>query len=415
MATETKFRSTSHGFETVIHRRDCVAGMQELLEPESVDVVVTSPPYNLGIAYRSYDDTVPRTEYLDWIAAWGDAVHRVLTRSGSLFLNIGGKPSDPWSPFDVLSRLRQRFVLPNTIHWIKSIAIDADCRRDRRHASRRTSPSATTSRINSQRYVNDCHEYIFHLTRFGDVELDRRAIGVEYQDKSNVGRWAAATNDRRCRGNTWFVPYRTIKSRDCERPHPATFPVRIPMLCTRLHGLERVKRVMDLFLGLGHIALACKTLGVPGVGFETDEDYFAESRRLIASFNPADAVDTHPTGSRPASAVLTRRFRHRRDRLQPEQVHAAAWTAPGRQPRDRDPRTQARSTTGTASPTYVQVDCLDVGPAVPALFHLTNVRPRLRNVDAGASPPAVRRTPGNASSSTPIRSGRASRATCAAP
>ena len=84
MATETEFRSTSNGAETIIHRRDCVAGIQELLDPESVDVVVTSPPYNLGIAYRSYDDTVPRTEYLDWIAAWGDAVHRVLTRSGSL-------------------------------------------------------------------------------------------------------------------------------------------------------------------------------------------------------------------------------------------------------------------------------------------------------------------------------------------
>ncbi len=89
MATETEFRSTSNGAETVIHRRDCVAGMRELLDPESVDVVVTSPPYNLGIAYRSYDDTVPRTEYLDWIAPWGDAVYRVLTRrSGSLFLNM---------------------------------------------------------------------------------------------------------------------------------------------------------------------------------------------------------------------------------------------------------------------------------------------------------------------------------------
>ncbi len=36
------------------------------LEPESVDVVVTSPPYNLGIRYRSYDDTLPRRDYLRW-------------------------------------------------------------------------------------------------------------------------------------------------------------------------------------------------------------------------------------------------------------------------------------------------------------------------------------------------------------
>ncbi len=42
MATETAFHSTSYGSETVLHRRDCVPGMQELLEPESVDIVVTS-------------------------------------------------------------------------------------------------------------------------------------------------------------------------------------------------------------------------------------------------------------------------------------------------------------------------------------------------------------------------------------
>ena len=285
MATGTAFRSASHGAETVIYRRDCVAGMRDLLDPESVDVVVTSPPYNLGISYRSYDDTVPRTEYLDWIATWGEAVHRVLARDGSLFLNIAGKPSDPCGPFDVLSRLRERFVLQNTIHWIKSIAIDAEVVGTNSSVTENVAIGHYKP-INSQRYVNDCHEYIFHLTKFGDVELDRRAIGVEYQDKSNVTRWAAARHDRRCRGNTWFVPYRTIKSRDRDRPHPATFPVRIPMMCARLHGIERVERVMDPFLGLGHSALACKALGVRFVGFETDEGYFAEARRLIEAFDP---------------------------------------------------------------------------------------------------------------------------------
>ena len=293
MATGTEFRSTSHGAETVIYRRDCVAGMGELLEPESVDVVVTSPPYNLGIAYRSYDDTLPRTEYLDWIETWGMAVHRVLARRGSLFLNVAGKPSDPWGPFDVLSRLRARFVLQNTIHWIKSIAIDADVVGAASGVTENVAIGHYKP-INSRRYVNDCHEYIFHLTKSGDVELDRRAIGVEYQDKSNVDRWATAADDRRCRGNTWFVPYRTIKSRDRDRPHPATFPVRIPMMCTRLHGVDRAGRVMDPFLGLGHTALACKALGVPFVGFETDEGYFSEARRQIEAFVPESTDAPRP-------------------------------------------------------------------------------------------------------------------------
>ncbi len=286
MATERAFRNTSHGAETVIYRRDCVEGMRELLEPESIDVVVTSPPYNLGITYGSYDDTVPRDEYLNWIAAWGGIVERVLSRGGSLFLNVAGKPSEPWGPFEVLDRLRDRFVLQNTIHWIKSIAIDADVVGA---ASGLTHNVAIGhyKPINSRRYVNDCHEYIFHLTKTGDVELDRRAVGVEYQDKSNVARWEAAKDDRRCRGNTWFVPYRTIQSRDRERPHPATFPVRIPMMCVRLHGVGRVRRVLDPFLGLGHSALACKTLGLPFVGFELDADYFCDACRMIETFDPA--------------------------------------------------------------------------------------------------------------------------------
>ena len=271
----TEFRQASDGAEIVLHRRDCLSGMRELLEPESIDVVVTSPPYNLGVAYRSYDDTVSRAEYLDWIEAWGEALRRVLSRGGSLFLNVGGKPSDPWGPFDILQRLRKLFALQNTFHWIKSIAIDAD------HAAGHYKP------INSRRYVNDCHEYIFHLTRFGDVALDRLAVGVEYQDKSNIGRWSAAKEDLRCRGNTWFIPYRTIQSREKERPHPATFPVRLPEMCIRLHGLQRVHRVMDPFLGLGHTALACKALGVPFLGFELDEGYFAEARHLLETFDPA--------------------------------------------------------------------------------------------------------------------------------
>ena len=276
----TEFWRLSDGAEIVLHRRDCISGMRELLEAESVDVVVTSPPYNLGVSYRSYDDKVPRAEYLDWIEAWGEALGRVLSRGGSLFLNVGGKPSDPWGPFEILQRLRNQFVLQNTFHWIKSIAIDADS------AGGATSVGHYKP-INSNRYVNDCHEYIFHLTRFGDVELDRLAVGVEYQDKSNIGRWSAAKEDLRCRGNTWFIPYRTIQSRDRERPHPATFPVRLPEMCIRLHGLQRVGLVMDPFLGLGHTALACKALGVPFLGFELDEGYFAEARHLLETFDPA--------------------------------------------------------------------------------------------------------------------------------
>lgn len=128
--------------------------------------------------------------------------------------------------------------------------------------------------IGGQRFLNDCHEYIFHLTKTGKVPLDRLAIGVPYQDKSNIGRWKAAKQDKRCRGNTWFIPYETIQSREKERPHPSSFPLKLPERCIKLHGLTKINLVLDPFMGIGTTALACLQLGVSCLGFEIDPDYF---------------------------------------------------------------------------------------------------------------------------------------------
>jgi site-specific DNA-methyltransferase (adenine-specific) len=136
--------------------------------------------------------------------------------------------------------------------------------------------------INSPRFVNDCHEYIFHLTHAADVPLERLAVGVPYRDKSNVGRWKGAGGDVRCRGNTWFLPYPTIARRERDRPHPASFPPALPERCIRLHGIERAGLVLDPFMGLGTTAVACAALGVACVGWEMDPEYHAEaSARLI--------------------------------------------------------------------------------------------------------------------------------------
>jgi site-specific DNA-methyltransferase (adenine-specific) len=263
-----------------LYNADCIVAMRENLAPRSIDVVVTSPPYNLGIKYKRYDDTISRQEYLRWMGEWAEEVKRVLRDDGSLFLNLGSKPSDPWVPFEVLAEMRKHFKLQNVIHWVKSIAIQKEDVGDYPGIIDNVSIGHFKP-INSGRYVNDCHEYIFHLTKRGDVELDRLAIGVEYQDKSNVMRWSAARGDRRCRGNTWFVPYETIRDRAAQRPHPATFPRKIPKMCIQLHGLKKTRRVLDPFLGIGNTAAACIELGVSFVGFEMDPEYFGQARRLI--------------------------------------------------------------------------------------------------------------------------------------
>ncbi|MDB6078456.1 MAG: methylase domain protein, partial [Akkermansiaceae bacterium] len=105
-----------------------------------------------------------------------------LKPDGSLFLNIGGSLKAPLLPHMVLSLLveqKSMFVLQNTIHWIKSIALS-----DKKDGPERQ--RGHYKPINSERFVNDCHEHIFHLTPRGETTLDRKAIGGPYADKSNI-------------------------------------------------------------------------------------------------------------------------------------------------------------------------------------------------------------------------------------
>ncbi len=257
------------------YQGDCVDILGRLPD-QSVDVVVTSPPYNLGIRYNTYRDRLPRDAYLEWTSGWIAAVARVLSPTGSLFLNVGAKPKDPWAPFDVAQAARGHLRLQNTIHWIKSIVVERQAAGEAARLPRDLAVGHYKP-INSPRFLNDCHEFIFHFTREGTTPLDRLAIGVPYQDASNITRWRKAGRGLRCRGNAWFMPYDTINFRDRDRPHPATFPPRLPEYCLRLHGVDRIRLVVDPFLGLGNTAVACAHLGLPFVGIDIDGSYLNEA------------------------------------------------------------------------------------------------------------------------------------------
>ena len=285
--------------------------MFKQLPPASVDVIVTSPPYNLGVRYNTYQDTLGQDEYLRWSGEWIAAAARVLKPDGSLFLNVGTRPSDPWTALDVAQAGRSHLRLQNIIHWVKSIAIERES----------TGAAAGLTRdlavghykpINSDRFLNDCHEFIFHFTPNGETRLDRLALGVPYQDQSNIARWRAGAEGVRCRGNTWFIPYETIQRRDRDRPHPATFPPQLPEQCLRLHGLPRVKTVMDPFTGLGSTAVACARLGIDFIGADIDEAYLREAVERMREQPAKRALPARGTARMQKASRSNRRARLRR-------------------------------------------------------------------------------------------------------
>jgi site-specific DNA-methyltransferase (adenine-specific) len=223
------------------------------------DVAVTSPPYNIGKKDAGpFEVSMSDSAYLDWLMARLERVMECLKPQGSLFLNISGKPSKPHLPYRVVCRMLDAgYVLQNTIQWVKSMSLGVDGRiRSFGHFKP----------INSKRFVNDLVEPIFHFTKHGDVELNRLSVGVPYEDASNVSRWAGASSNIRCRGNVWFIPYRTRQRKD---EHPTAFPVELPRMCIRLHGVER-PWVTDPFMGSGTTAVAAALEGaVKFVGYDT--------------------------------------------------------------------------------------------------------------------------------------------------
>jgi len=236
---------------------DCLRLLSEIPE-QSIDVVVTSPPYNIGLRYKSYDDAGDRAEYLAWMRAVGVLLKRVLRNDGSLFLNVAGTSSDPWIGPDVANVMRDAFALQNSIVWVKSLSIGDET-------------FGHFKPVNSPRYLNHTHEHVFHFTKEGRTPIDRLAVGVPFQDKSNIARWGHA-EDRRCAGDVWFIPYETIRSKAQRDHHPSPFPAALPERCIKLHGKAEAV-VLDPFLGVGATLLAAQRLGCPGIGIEIDPEY----------------------------------------------------------------------------------------------------------------------------------------------
>ena len=249
-----------------LHGGDCLTVLPTLPEA-SVDLVVTSPPYNLDIAYATYRDRREAGEYVAWIADVATALARVLRPGGSVFLNLAGSGRAPWLPFEVALALRGTFVLQNHIAWIKSVALGGD-------------GVGHFKPIPGQRFLHQAYEPLFHFTLRGDVRLDRLAIGVPFKDKSNIARRGHA-RDLRCRGDTWFIPYATVQSRARRHGHPATFPVELPLWCAFLHGVADPV-VLDPFMGTGTTLVAAERAGGRGIGIELDPAYLAAAAARVA-------------------------------------------------------------------------------------------------------------------------------------
>ena len=258
---------------------DCLKSLKTI-EDKTVDVVVTSPPYNIGLKYNKYKDKKPRDQYLEWIYDIFVEIKRILKDDGHIFLNMGYTNKDPWISMEVALKLKDLLVMQNKITWVKSISIGEG--KDDTHGHFKP--------INSDRYINVTNEDIYHFTKTDKVKIYREAVGVPYKWKCNLidrktgkprinKKTGLPVEDKRCKGNSWFIPYDTINSKKERGDHPATFPEGLVEHCIKISDVKE-GMVLDPFIGSGTTVRTAKKMSdniegynLSGIGMDIDEKY----------------------------------------------------------------------------------------------------------------------------------------------
>jgi len=256
-----------HAERIQVWSADCLAAMAENLAPKSVSVVVTSPPFNLGIHYNFHQDNLPWEKYVEWLEKVFVEIQRVLRDDGSFFVNVGSSRRKPWNAMRIAEVAGRYFVLQNEIVWVKAITVEGET-------------YGHFSPVVGNRFLNHSFEMIFHFTKDGKRPLDRLAVGVKYNDPKNQVRSKTHSN-LRCGGDVWFIPYETIQGEMEKGCHPAVFPVELAKRCIELAGIRKDSIVLDPFCGTGSTLVAAKNLGVTAIGIDIDPVYCEQARRRL--------------------------------------------------------------------------------------------------------------------------------------
>jgi site-specific DNA-methyltransferase (adenine-specific) len=264
---------------------DCLEKLSEIPD-QSISVITTSPPYNIGLKYHKYEDKKPRDQYLEWIYDIFSELKRVLTDDGHIFLNMGYTNKDPWISMEVAMKLKDLFTLQNKIVWVKSVHINGT-------DDKKNNIDSTFGHfkpINSNRYINVTNEDLYHFTKTDEVKINRKAVGVPYKWKCNLKnrKTGEIKEDKRCKGNTWFIPYGTVNSKKEKGDHPAIFPEGLVEHCIKISDIKE-GTILDPFIGSGTTVKAAKKMNdlegggynLKGIGIDIDKKYIDYCKERI--------------------------------------------------------------------------------------------------------------------------------------
>jgi DNA modification methylase len=218
----------------------------DMIPDESVHLIVTSPPYNVGKKYSSHEDALPLPEYLSMLEGVWEECRRILVRGGRICVNVAGVDRQPYIPLQsyiTQQLLALDFLMRGEIIWNKSASVGVSTAWG--SWCRPTNPT-----------LRDVHEYI--------LVFCKESFQTSHRGESDLesAQFVQLTK------SIWEFPTASAK----KIGHPAPFPLELP---ARLINLFTFKNdvVLDPFMGSGTTCLAAKMLGRRWVGIDIDESY----------------------------------------------------------------------------------------------------------------------------------------------
>jgi len=222
---------------------------------ESVDLIVTSPPYNVDIKYNSHDDQITYEKYLEFSHKWLLRCFEWLKDDGRLCLNIpldknkGGQQSVGADLTTIAKKIGYKYH--STIIWNEG------------NISRRTAWGSWLSA--SAPYVIAPVELILILYKNNWKKNEKRQSDItkdEFIEWTN-GLWTFQGQSKKGAGG-----------------HPAPFPVELPKRCIKLFSFVG-DVVLDPFMGSGSTMIASILHNRKGVGIEIDNEYCEIAKKRI--------------------------------------------------------------------------------------------------------------------------------------